>query len=306
MGFTERKTAPFRADVVGSFLRPARLKQAREQLAAGKITPAQLTAVEDGCIRDLVEKELAAGLRLITDGEFRRSYWHLDFMWGFDGVDRVTMERGYLFHDEETRADSARVSGRIRFSSHPFLTHYRFVRDAVGGRALTRQTMPAPAQFMAELVRGKNEEALDRVYPDREVLYRDLAAAYHDFILALYAEGCRSIQLDDCTWGMLCDRKYWETRTNGHSDTGALQALYIRLNNAAIADLPPDLTVTTHVCRGTITPPGRPAAGMPRWPRNCLAGKMWMPTIWNSTTSAPAGLSRCGLSAAASWWCWAL
>lgn len=250
MKFKERNTAPFRADVVGSFLRPARLKQAREQRAAGTITLAQLTAVEDECIRDLVEKELAAGLRLITDGEFRRSYWHLDFMWGFDGVDRVTMERGYLFHDEETRADSARVSGKIRFSSHPFLAHYRFVRDAVAGRALTRQTMPAPAQFMAELVRGKNEEALDRVYPDREELYRDLAAAYHDLILALYAEGCRSIQLDDCTWGMLCDRRYWETRTNGHSDTGELQKLYIRLNDAAIAGLPEDLTVTTHVCRG--------------------------------------------------------
>lgn len=250
MNLTERKTAPFRADVVGSFLRPARLKEARRQQAEGKIPLAERIKIEDECIKDLVEKELGAGLKLITDGEFRRSYWHLDFMWGFEGIDHVTMPRGYLFHDEETRADSARVSGKISFRTHPFLDHFRFVRDTVRGRAITRQTMPAPAQCLAELVRGENEKYLNAVYPDREELYRDLAGAYHDFILALYAEGCRSIQLDDCTWGMLCDRKYWETRTNGHSDIGTLKALYVRLNNAAIADLPADLTVTTHVCRG--------------------------------------------------------
>ena len=250
MSLTERKHAPFRADIVGSFLRPERLKEAKKQLEAGSISEEELQKVEDDCIRELVEKEIAVGLQSITDGEFRRSYWHLDFMWGFDGIDHVTMSRGYLFHAEETRADSARVSGKIRFQSHPFLAHYRFLQETVGGRVLARQTIPGPAQFLAELVRGENEQHLDQVYPDREELYRDLAKAYNDFILALYQEGCRSLQLDDCTWGMLCDAKYWATRTNGTASADDLKKLYIRLNNAAIANLPEDLTITTHVCRG--------------------------------------------------------
>lgn len=250
MSLTERKHAPFRADIVGSFLRPERLKNARKQFEEGSLSKEALTEVENGCIRELVEKELEVGLLAVTDGEFRRSYWHLDFMWGFDGIDRVTMGRGYLFHGEETRADSARVVGKIRFVDHPFLAHYHFLKGIVGDRAIARQTIPAPAQFLAELVRGENEQHLNAVYPNREDLYRDLAQAYHDFILTLYKEGCRNLQLDDCTWGMLCDAKYWATRTNGTASADELKKLYIRLNNASIANLPEDLILTTHVCRG--------------------------------------------------------
>lgn len=246
----KRIRAPFRYDVVGSFLRPQELKQARADFAAGKIDKAQLTAVEDQCIRELVEKEKAAGLHSVTDGEFRRSYWHLDFMWGFDGVEHVVLEHGYFFHGEETRADSARICGKIKFTDHPFLQHYRFLKSIAGDDVLTRQTIPAPAQFFSELVRGDNERAADAVYPDREELYRDLAAAYHDFILALYEEGCRNLQLDDCTWGMLCDRRFWSNQAGEGYDVDALQALYLRLNNAAIENLPEDLTVNTHICRG--------------------------------------------------------
>lgn len=250
MSLTERKHAPYRADIVGSFLRPERLKNARKQYEAGSINREALTEVEDNCIRELVQKELEAGLLAVTDGEYRRSYWHLDFMWGFEGIDHVTMERGYLFQGEETRADSARVVGKIRFVDHPFLAHYRFLNGVVGERAIARQTIPAPAQFLAELVRGENEQHLNTIYPSREDLFRDLAQAYHDFILALYKEGCRNLQLDDCTWGMLCDAKYWATRTNGTASADELKKLYIRLNNAAIAELPEDLILTTHVCRG--------------------------------------------------------
>lgn len=250
MSLTERKHAPFRADIVGSFLRPERLKNARKQFEEGSLSNEALIEVEDSCIRELVEKELEAGLLAVTDGEFRRSYWHLDFMWGFEGIDHVTMGRGYLFQGEETRADSSRVVGKIRFVDHPFLAHYHFLNGIVGDRAIARQTIPAPAQFLAELVRGENEQHLNAVYPNREDLYRDLAQAYNDFILALYKEGCRNLQLDDCTWGMLCDAKYWATRTNGTASADELKKLYIRLNNAAIANLPEDLILTTHVCRG--------------------------------------------------------
>ncbi len=248
--FTERTAAPFRFDIVGSFLRPEELKQARQAFAEGKLSQEQLARVEDECIRSLVEKQIESGLKSVTDGEFRRSYWHLDFMWGLDGIDHVELDHGYLFHGEETRADSARLSGKIRFSSHPFIAHYRFLRKAAAGRALTRQTIPSPAQCYAELVRGENEQFIEAVYPDREELYRDLSAAYRDFILALYEEGCRNVQLDDCTWGMLCDTGFWRSMAGEGYNPEALQQLYLRLNNDAVAGLPKDLAVTTHVCRG--------------------------------------------------------
>lgn len=246
---TKRTAAPFRYDIVGSFLRPPVLKQARADFAEKKITGEQMKAVENQCIRELVDQEIAAGLKSVTDGEFRRSYWHLDFMWGFDGIEHNVMEHGYFFHGEETRADSARVCGKIRFANHPFLSHFRFLKQTVQGRALVRQTIPAPAQFFSELVRGENRQSLDRVYPDREEAYRDLIQAYRDFIAALYGEGCRNLQLDDCTWGMLCDQKYWKNQSGGET-VQALQELYLRLNNGAIADWPEDLVINTHVCRG--------------------------------------------------------
>ncbi len=248
--FTARTAAPFRYDVVGSFLRPQALKQARKAFHKGTLTQAQLTAVEDDCIRALVEKEMELGLHSVTDGEFRRSYWHLDFMWELDGIDHVELDHGYFFHGEETRADSARVCGKIKFSSHPFIDHYKFLKKIAASRAIAKQTIPAPAQCFAELVRGENEQYLNAVYPDREALYQDLSTAYHDFILALYDTGCRSLQLDDCTWGMLCDQNFWRGMAGEGYNPQALQKLYLRLNNDAIADLPDDLTVTTHVCRG--------------------------------------------------------
>ena len=247
---TPRKTPPFRYDVVGSFLRTQAIKDARTQFAAGKITQQALTEVENQEIVQLVAKQKQLGLKAVTDGEFRRSYWHLDFFWGFEGVAHVLMDRGYLFHGEETRADSARLSGKIRFNWLPFLAHYRFFKAAAGDDVLARQTIPARAQFYAELVRGVNEKAVDEFYLDRELLYRDIAAAYRQAILAFYELGCRNIQLDDCTWGMLCDENFWKTMAGAGYDIQALQALYLRLNNDAIADLPADLTVTTHVCRG--------------------------------------------------------
>jgi methionine synthase II (cobalamin-independent) len=248
--FTHRVKAPFRYDMVGSFLRPQSIRTARRQLADGKIGQAQLKAIEDGEIRNLVEKEKKSGLKAVTDGEFRRSYWHLDFFWGFDGVEHNVMEHGYFFHGEETRADSARLCGKIRFTSHPFLEHYRFLKEAAGNGVIAKQTIPSPAQFYAELTRGDNEKKIGLYYADREALYRDICTAYRRAILAFYEIGCRSIQLDDCTWGMLCDRSFWSRMAGDGYRPEELQQLYLRLNNEAIEDLPDDLTVTTHVCRG--------------------------------------------------------
>jgi methionine synthase II (cobalamin-independent) len=247
---TDRQNAPFRYDIVGSFLRPQTITDARKHLAAKKITPAELTKIEDEEIEKLVAKEKEVGLKAVTDGEFRRSYWHLDFFWGLDGIDHVVLDHGYFFHGEETRTDSARISGKIGFSSHPFLQHYKFLKKIAGDTVITRQTIPAPAQLCAELFREGNESTIKKYYPNHQHLYEDISAAYHEAILAFYDLGCRNIQLDDCTWGMFCDKKYWSTRVGEGYNIQDLQNIYLKLNNDAIANLPDDLTVTTHVCRG--------------------------------------------------------
>ncbi len=246
----KRAASPFRWDMVGSFLRTAEIKDARARFEAGEIGADALKRVEDAQIRELVARQKAAGLKAVTDGEFRRSYWHLDFFWGFDGIERVVMKQGYLFHGEETRADSARICGKIGFTNHPFVEHFKFLKEVAGDGVVAKQTIPAPAQLLAELYRAENAEAAEKYYPDRDALSRDIAAAYRGVILALYAAGCRSLQLDDCTWGMLCDASFRAFFEQTGQDIGGVAETYLALNNAAVADLPDDLTVTTHVCRG--------------------------------------------------------
>lgn len=253
--FSNRRTSPFRYDVVGSFLRPRALKRARAQFAAGTLDAAGLKAVEDAEIIKLIVQQEQAGLKAVTDGEFRRSWWHLDFFWGLQGIEKKTLTKGYLFHGEETRAESAYVSGKISGANHPFVAAFKFVRDHVQAGIQVKQTVPAPAQCLAELQRPENEAALRQVYPTDAAVVADLAAAYHQVLLDLYAAGARTIQLDDCTWGMLAGNhaKGAETGTVSARNDAVLdqnKQLYLQVNNAALADLPADLVVNTHVCRG--------------------------------------------------------
>lgn len=242
--------APFKFDIVGSFLRPDYLKEAREQLKKGDITEEQLRKVEDQAIQELIDKQKKAGLPVITDGEFRRSWWHLDFMWGLQGVEKLEVTQGYTFHDEVTRGESAGLCGKISGENHPFIEHFKYVKLFEDSSVLARQTIPAPAQFLAELERGDNLEKTRAWYPDEEALLQDIAAAYRQVIKDLYDAGCRNVQFDDCTWGMFCDTKYWEARQKGETSIEDLAARYVRVNNLAIEGHPEDLTITTHVCRG--------------------------------------------------------
>lgn len=242
--------APFKFDIVGSFLRPDYLKEAREQLKKGDITEEQLRKVEDQAIQELIDKQKKAGLPVITDGEFRRSWWHLDFMWGLQGVEKLEVTQGYTFHDEVTRGESAGLCGKISGENHPFIEHFKYVKLFEDSSVLARQTIPAPAQFLAELERGDNLEKTRAWYPDEEELLQDIAAAYRQVIKDLYDAGCRNVQFDDCTWGMFCDTKYWEARQKGETSIEDLAARYVRVNNLAIEGHPEDLTITTHVCRG--------------------------------------------------------
>ncbi|MDO5141722.1 MAG: 5-methyltetrahydropteroyltriglutamate--homocysteine S-methyltransferase [Eubacteriales bacterium] len=243
--------APFRADFVGSFLRPAAIKQARADRAAGKITDEQLRAVEDACITELIGQQKAAGYPVITDGEFRRSYWHLDFMWGLQGIEQTTLDHGYFFHGEETTPGSIKLVGKIGGEGHPFVEHFKFVKQFEDETCVARQTIPAPAQLLAELFREDNSKTTTAIYPDLDELIEDIAKAYQTVIAELYAAGCRNVQLDDCTWGMFCDQNYWAARQKDKSVTIEQEAeKYLRLNGLAIQGRPDDLVLTTHVCRG--------------------------------------------------------
>ena len=245
--------APFRYDVVGSFLRPDVLHRARHDFAAGVIDAAALKAVEDEAIRDLVAKQKAAGLHVITDGEFRRSYWHLDFMWGLNGIERATARQGYMFHDEETTADTAVVRGKISGENHPFVEHFKFVHALEEDGVVARQTMPAPVQTYSEVILDRCDgqvESLRAVYADDEALIQDIAAAYRTVIAELYAAGCRNIQFDDCTWGIYCDTDFVAKTGMEPVDIQKVSELGVALNNAAIDGKPDDLVINTHVCRG--------------------------------------------------------
>ena len=244
------KNGPFRYDFVGSFLRPAAIKEARARLAAGAITAAELKKVEDEEITKLVNLQKAAGYHAITDGEFRRAYWHLDFMWGFNGVKRIELEHGYFFHDEETAKGSIALTGKIDGHNHPWVEHFKFLKQFEDENTVARQTMPAPAQMLAELFRGSNGQNTTAIYPDEETLISDIAAGYRTVIKELYAVGCRNIQFDDCTWGMFCDQRYWSERMKGAVSFEAVAEKYLRLNNLAIEGKPDDMVLTTHVCRG--------------------------------------------------------
>ena len=237
-------------EAVGSYLRPAELKEARVKFAEGQISATDLRAIEDKLIVDVIQKQKAHGLHYITDGEFRRSYWHLDFMWGFNGVEHIELEHGYQFHGEETTKGSLKLTGKISGENHPFIKDFLFVKQYEEEGVEAKQTIPAPAQFLSELFRGNNTKNTRAFYPNTEELIEDIAKAYCTFFQEIYAAGCRTVQIDDCTWGMIVDDDYWKSML-GNGFTLEREALqYLKVNNLAIEGKPEGLTINTHVCRG--------------------------------------------------------
>lgn len=244
------KEIPFRYDYVGSFLRPLAIKNARSMFKAGKLSFDELKAVENEEIARLIARQKEAGFHVITDGEFRRSYWHLDFFWGLNGIEECELNHGYFFHGEETAKGSIRLTGRIDGHDHPFVEYFKFLKSFEDENTVAKQTIPAPAQLLAELFRKDNIENTTTVYPDIDNLIADIGAAYRTVIRELYDAGCRNIQLDDCTWGMFVDEKYWSNRQNGNVSFENEANKYLKVNNLALEGRPSDLIIATHVCRG--------------------------------------------------------
>jgi 5-methyltetrahydropteroyltriglutamate--homocysteine methyltransferase len=236
---------PFRADHVGSLLRPSALKEARRRHADGALDAAGLAAVEDREIARVVARQQDAGLRGVTDGELRRSWWHLDFLWGLDGVAVHHADFGTGFVGQTPRTAGVRVDGRIGFTDHPMLDHFRFLRAHTS--AVPKLTIPAPSALLGRPVLPPIDA---RVYPHREELYADLAAAYRAAVRAFAEAGCRNLQLDEVFVAMLCDAKYRDKMVARGDDPDELLRRYAELINVAIADVPDDMTITLHLCRG--------------------------------------------------------
>src|SRR3984893_14885762 len=223
----QRATPPFRADHVGSLLRPPALKEARAKRERNEITAAALRAVEDREIENAIKKQQQIGLKLATDGEFRRSWWHFDFFRGLDGVASFTTEHGIKFAGVETKAAGIKVTHRIALSGHPMLDHFGFLK--AHARVTPKLTIPAPSTF--HFRQGRALISRD-VYPDLDGYFDDVAAAYRKAIRAFYDAGCRYLQLDDTAWAMVCDPHERDESKKRGDDPDTLPARYAKLTNA--------------------------------------------------------------------------
>ena len=246
--------APQRYDTVGSFLRPAYLRQARAAFERGQLSADELKAAEDKAILDLIAKEKAAGLRVITDGEFRRLTWHLDFMWDITGVARVKSESGNTtFEGEAAAIDNVAIEGKLSVENHPFIDHFRFVKAQEDENTVAKLTIPAPGQFYALFTGAEQLENTLSHYGTVEAFADDVVAAYSQFVADFYAAGGRNLQLDDCTWGGFVNPEKARLLTGLATDEElqAYMELLVSINNRVIASAPADdLVINTHVCRG--------------------------------------------------------
>ncbi len=237
---------PFRADHVGSLLRPPELKEARERRARGEISAADLTAVENRAIEKVIAKQAEVGLRSATDGEFRRAMWHFDFLERLDGVESFRSEHGIAFKGGiETQAKGLRVCGKVGFSTHPMLEHFRFLQDRT--RATAKMTIPSPSVLH---FRGGRRAVSTEVYPEMDEFYRDLGLAYRGAVAAFADAGWRYLQLDEVNLAYLCDEEQRQMLRDRGENPDRLPEVYAAMINSAIGARPADMRITMHLCRG--------------------------------------------------------
>lgn len=240
----ENKLSPFRADHVGSFLRPQALKEAREKFTNGEINLDDLKRIEDKEVLKLIAKEKEVGLKSITDGDFRRARWSMDFMIGFMGA-RDTAKAPYAFHGDKKPQGTVEIYKAIDYNpKHPIFEHFEFLFHHVGEGLVAKQTIPSPNIFLMAHIRKTP------VYPDMKDLAHDVTIAYKKTIEKLYQMGCRYLQLDDVFWADLVDEKRRADLVQEGIDPDKMAQLCADNLNFVLQDKPKDLTVTTHTCRG--------------------------------------------------------
>ena len=241
-----RTTPPFRADHVGSLLRTAPLKQARAQREKGEIDAAALKAIEDREIETIIQRQEDVGLKAVTDGEFRRAFWNYDFLGALPGVEAYLGERKIKFQGVNPKPMMLRVTDKLgAFTTHPMIEHFKFV--ATHTRAVPKMTIPSPSSLHFRYGRDAVPEA---IYPDMGAFYRDLGQTYAKAVRGFADAGCRYLQLDEVNFTYLCDPKLRAQVANRGDDPEQLPSIYAGLINAAISDIPPDMTICMHLCRG--------------------------------------------------------
>ena len=241
-----RTKPPFRADHVGSLLRPPALKEARAKHASGELDDAGLRAIEDREIIAAIRKQEDVGLKSATDGEYRRAFWNYDFLGELDGVEAYLGERKIQFQGPQPKPMMLRVTGKLgTLSGHPMLAHFKFLKEHARGTA--KMTIPSPSSLH---FRYGRDAIPGSIYSDMSEFYRDLGNTYRQAVRAFADAGCRYLQLDEVNLAYLCDPALRELVTRRGEDPSQLPAVYGRLINDAIADIPPDMTITMHLCRG--------------------------------------------------------
>jgi 5-methyltetrahydropteroyltriglutamate--homocysteine methyltransferase len=240
-----RTKPPFRADVVGSVLRSAPLKEARAKREKDEISAAQLKEVEDREIEKIIKKQEEVGLKVATDGEFRRSWWHFDFYGMLDGVEIEEIDHGIQFQGVQTRHLSPRITGRLGSAHHPMIEHFKFLK--AHSRVTPKMCIPSPATMHFRL---EPNAIATKEYTDRDSIFPDLARAYREAIKGFYDAGCRYLQIDDTAWAYLCSQAELKKARDRGLNADRLAQDYAKLINDSLAGKPADMTITTHICRG--------------------------------------------------------
>ena len=243
-------TTPCRFDFVGSFLRPQALKDAKAAFQAGKIGKEELDKVIEDEITKVVAKQKELGFHVITDGEFRRTFWHLDFMWGFEGVGHQHTGKGVQFNGVLAVLDDTYLVGKISAKPHPFVEYFKFLKQFEDENTVAKYTIPAPAQMFQQMIIPVNFETTRKFYPTNEELINDIGKAYQNVIRQFYDAGCRNLQLDDCTWGAIVGDAAKQRYQALGIDLEEVKAQLLRVNNLALEGKPADMVITSHICRG--------------------------------------------------------
>lgn len=241
---------PFKYDFVGSFLRPQTLKDAKVAFQDGKISKEEFDKVVDEEVIKVVAKQKELGFHIITDGEFRRTFWHLDFMWGFEGVEHKYTGNGVQFNDELAVLDDTYLVGKIKAKAHPFVENFKFLKQFEDENTVAKYTIPAPAQTFQQMIVPTNIKNTRKYYSTNEELIHDIGVAYQDVIKQFYDAGCRNLQLDDCTWGAVVGNAAKQRYKSLGIDLEDVKASLLEVNNLALEGKPDDMVITSHICRG--------------------------------------------------------
>ena len=241
---------PFRYDFVGSFLRTQKLKDATTAYNEKKIAKEEFDKTVNEEIAKLVAKQKELGFHVITDGEFRRTYWHLDFMWGFEGVEHKQTGNGVQFNGELASLEDTYLVGKVKAKAHPFVEYFKYLKQFEDENTIAKYTIPAPAQMFQQMIVPANFETTRKFYATNEELIHDIGIAYQNVIKQFYNAGCRNLQFDDCTWGAIVGDAAKQRYKALGIDLDDVKKELLEVNNLALECKPENMVITSHICRG--------------------------------------------------------